>query len=172
MGTLAWHFIAREGVLRDGSPTADVERYSGSLELCESGLHASVRPIDALRYAPGAIVRRVECSGDVIHGNDKLVCTERRVLWTRDATATLYEFALWCAEQAIDREERAGRKVDPRSREAIAVKRAWLRGDATDEQVAAARSDARDAARSVAWSVAWDAQNAELERRLLALEES
>lgn len=34
--------------------------------LCESGLHASVRLLDALKYAPGPIICRVELGGTII----------------------------------------------------------------------------------------------------------
>lgn len=195
--TLAWHFLKERGKLRDGSPAADptgTERYDGKLRICEAGLHASISALDAVGVAPGAIVRRVECVGDVVSEPDKLVCTERRVLWTADAAETLHEFGCWCAERALDSEAAAGRTVDPRSRAAIAVRRAWLRGEATDATLDAASAAARDVAwvaasvvawvaarvadRDAAWDAAWDVagdaeravQSAELERRLLALE--
>ena len=70
----------------------------------------------------------------------------------------MHEFACRCAEKALSRVE----KPDPRSVEAIAVKRAWLRGEATDDELSAAWSAARsaawDAARSAARSAAWDEQ--------------
>jgi hypothetical protein len=52
--TLAWHFLAdRDGrpVLRDGSSLVmggETYRHTGPLVLCDSGLHASIRAIDAL----------------------------------------------------------------------------------------------------------------------------
>lgn len=171
--TLAWHFLKERGQLRGGSPAADpagVERFEGELRLCKAGLHASISALDALVFAPGAIIRRVECLGDVVSEPDKLVCSERRVLWTADATETLHEFACWCAERALDRQEAAGCRVDPRSRNAIAVKRAWLRGEATDATLAAASAAAREAARDAASAAERAVQSAELERRLLALE--
>ena len=70
----------------------------------------------------------------------------------------LHEFACWCAEDALSHVENA----DERSWNAIKVKRAWLRGEASDAELAvawsaawsAARSAAEDAARSAAWSAA------------------
>ncbi len=154
---LAWHFLAQRGKLRDGSPAADptgTERYDGKLRICEAGLHASISALDAVGFAPGAIVRRVECVGDMLREPDKLVCTERRVLWTADAAETLHDFACWCAERALDREEAAGRTVDPRSRNAIAVKRAWLHGEATDAELTAAGAAAGAAACAAAGAAA------------------
>ena len=63
---LAWHFVGDK--LRDGSPLPKVgkwEHYSGKLQLCNSGLHWSHDPFDALQYAPGATLCMVELDGDV-----------------------------------------------------------------------------------------------------------
>ena len=85
----------------------------------------------------------------------------------------LREFACRVASDAMDRAEARGGKVDPRSRNAIAVKRRWIKGEATDQELAAARDAAwgvalgaaldaaRDAAaalRDAAMAAAWDAQ--------------
>ena len=158
---LAWHFLPDNGELRWGKWRNRKVRpgvtyvHKGPVKLCEVGLHASVRAIDALQYAPGAIVCRVRCSDRVEHGDDKLVCGRRRVLWMADATRTLHEFAIWCAEQALSKID----NPDPRSLRALEVKRAWLDGKATNEELAAAEDAARDE------------QNTELERRLMALGE-
>ncbi len=61
----------------------------------------------------------------------------------------LHEFACRCAERALSRIE----NPDPRSLRVIEVKRAWLRGKATDEELAAAQDAAR-AARHAAWAAA------------------
>ena len=65
----------------------------------------------------------------------------------------LHEFACLCAEQALALID----NPDPRSVAAIAEKRAWLRGEITDKQLAAARAAARDAAWAAAWDAAWAA---------------
>ena len=191
----AWHFLPDDGKMRWGKwrPVRPGVTYvtRKPLVLCTSGLHASIRAIDALQYAPGALVCRVECGGEIIHGDDKLACSRRRVVWMADATRTLHEFALWCAERAL-----ALVTPDPRSLEVLRVKRLWLDGQATNTELTAARDaalaaarDARDAARDAAWAAAWaaardtawdtawdaardaarDAQNDELTRRLEAL---
>ena len=181
----AWHFINNDFTILTDSMTrplkvhqGQVLRHRGPLELCKKGLHASIKPIDALKYAPGAVVYRVECSGDVIQGDDKLVCSRRRVLWVADAERTLHEFAIWCAEEALKKVE----NPNPRDLEAIRVKKLWLDGKATNKELKAAmwaaRSDAWNAARSGAGWAAWNAargdaksnRNEELERRLLALQ--
>ena len=86
----------------------------------------------------------------------------------------LHEFACRCAEDALSRID----NPDPRSINAIAIKRRWIAGEATDEELAAARTAAwaaqaaaQDAARTaaraavraavrVARTAAWAAQAA------------
>ena len=100
---LAWHFAREDRKLRDGNSVAAGYVYTVDppLELCSWGLHASIDPLDALTYAPGPIVSRVECRGEILHGDDKLACTEREHLWVANATAVLREFARWCAMEVI-----------------------------------------------------------------------
>ena len=93
----------------------------------------------------------------------------------------LHEFACRCAERALTN----AKVEDKRSWDAIAAKRAWLRGEMTDEQLAkasatawdaawdaardAARDAAWDAARDAAWAAAWAAERAWQERELIKM---
>ena len=134
--TRAWHFVGEK--LRDGRPVpADGVklRHTGPVVICESGLHASLHPFDALKYAPGDTLCLVECGGIVAHQDDKFVCTERTIIARMDAEPLLRYFArqqaisvvhLWDAPQVV---------LD------------YLMGD----------DAARDAARGAAWGAAWDA---------------
>ena len=61
----------------------------------------------------------------------------------------LHEFACRCAEYALSFIE----KPAPRSVAAIEAKRAWLRGEISDDELAKARRTAWDAAWYSAWSV-------------------
>ena len=111
MSVLAWHFVG--DTLRDGRPVpADgvTLRHDGPLVMCESGLHASIDPFDALQYAPGATLCRVHCAVDIVKGDDKLICRERTILRRMDATELLSYFArmralsvihLWDAPQVV-----------------------------------------------------------------------
>lgn len=165
---LYWHFANDDGTLRYDLEHVTVTpglslRIDGEPVLCKRGLHASKRALDALQYAPGCTVCRVTLGGTVLHDTDKSVGTERTVVAVADATRTLHEFAIWCAEQAlalIPDDQR-----DPRSAEALRVKRAWLDGNATDEDLAAARA----AAGAAALAAAGAAQNRRLEDMLSAL---
>ena len=69
----------------------------------------------------------------------------------------LHELACKFAEQALRAERKAGRDPHPDSWKIIKVKRRWLKGKATDEQLSAARSATWSAAWSDAGSAAWSA---------------
>ena len=181
---LAWHFLRDDQKLKY-PPYTLVEvgqklTVDPPLILCNWGLHASKRAIEALRYAPGPIACRVELSGEILEDDDKVCATERTVLKMIDATNILHEFACWCAEQALLQEREAGREPDPRSWAAVDAKRKWLRGEITDSELAAAwdaawaaaraatrvaaraaaGAAASAAARTAAWDTAWDAAKA------------
>lgn len=68
----------------------------------------------------------------------------------------LHELACRCAERALSRVE----NPDPRSLRAIEAKRAWIRGEATDDELEAARAAALDAARAATHAAAWNAAEA------------
>ena len=59
------------------------------------------------------------------------------------------------AELALKRERKAGREPHPDSWNAIKIKRLWVEGKATDEELLAARS-----AVEAAWSATWSAAEA------------
>ena len=78
---LMWYFAHESRKLRYGDNRAieigKTHRIRGELALCDHGLHASKRAIDALSYAPGPIVYRVRLSGRILEGNDKACATAR-----------------------------------------------------------------------------------------------
>jgi len=156
----AWHFLSEDKRLGfDDGRLVEVGvplECEGILELCENGMHGSVRLIDAIHYAKGPIVCRVEIEGDVIEGGDKLCGRRRTVLWWLDATRILHEFACSCAEDALALVD----NPDPRSVAAIAAKRRWINGEITDYELEAARAAAADAAADAAYAArnaAWNA---------------
>ena len=98
----AWHFT--NGALRNGDPIpadGEVLRWDGDCVMCESGLHASERIIDALKYAPGNMIHRVECDGIEDTHDDKLVCRARTILWRINGETLLRDFARQCAFDVI-----------------------------------------------------------------------
>ena len=152
---LAWHFLTSDRLPEHGRrkrplKVGDVMRVKGTPILCEHGLHASERILDALDYAPGPVVCRVEVSGAIVQGDDKLAGTRRKILGMGDIETLLHEWACDVAEDVCRRAE----VLDARSLEAIACKRRWLRGESTDEELAAAMAAAWGAARAAAWGAA------------------
>ena len=154
---LAWHFVNK--TLRDGSPIPkDGEWFvwSGPIEMCRLGLHASLHPFDALQYAPGSMLCRVECQGDMQHQDDKLVCRERRIVQRHEMEQELRAFAreqalsvvhLWNAPPAVIDYLTTGDETKRDAAWAAAGAAAW----------AAAGAAARAAARAAAWAAAEDA---------------
>jgi hypothetical protein len=92
---LAWHFV--NNTLRDGSPVpADGEwlEHKGPLVMCESGLHWSMEPFDALQYAPGATLCLVEIGGEIVDVGDKGISSRRKIIARMDATELLRHFVV------------------------------------------------------------------------------
>ena len=171
---IGWHFLKEDQRLQFGERklvrVGEIISCDGALKLCENGLHASARALDALVYAPGSIVCLVELSGEILEGSegsDKVCARSRRVLAMADATETLHLFACWCAEKALC----VAGVTDERCWDAIEAKSKWLRGEISDVELAAARDvawvaraaagdAAWAAAQGVAWAAAWDAARA------------
>jgi hypothetical protein len=156
-GVLAWHFLPEDRRLRwDSREVVEVGRtlkMKGEPEVCRRGFHASRRIVDALNYAPGPILCRVEVGGTILEDDDKLVGTTRRVVAMADASPMLHLFACDLAEAVL----KAAGVTDARALGVIQAKRLWVAGDITDAEMDAARDAAWDAARDESCDEAWDA---------------
>ncbi len=145
---LGWHFVQNDKRLGYGDRrhvrVGRILKVDGPPKLCCRGLHASRRAIDALNYSVGHAICRVELGGRIIHEDDKSVGTERTVLWWLDSRLFLHEFVCRVATIAMRKEGFKGK----RSWAAINVKRRWLRGEATTDELENARYAAEDATRS------------------------
>jgi len=164
----AWHFsngyLAYDRTSEEIRAGLSLACNPDKIELCQMGFHSSYRLLDALGYAQGSTLSYCEIGGRISEDDDKNVSSIRRHLAVADITRTLHEFAIWCAEQALALVD----NPDERGLEALRVKRLWLDGKATDEELDVARAAAWDvarvaawaAARGAAWDVAWDAARA------------
>lgn len=155
----AWHFAGK--TLRDGRPLPSDNEWlihDSPAVICESGLHASRRVIDALQYAPGSTICRVTCRKIVAeHENDKFVCRERRIDWRIENSdellrsfsrkAALSVIHLWDAPAIVRQYLETGDET--------------IRDAALAAALAAAWAAAWDAERYGAWAAAWDAAWAE-----------
>lgn len=149
-GQLTWSLpIKREdGTWQPGDWMPEIE---GDLEACKNGYHlcSAVQLINWLDEG----IYEAEYDGDIIEADDKYVVRKCRLVsrvetWN-DRTARL--FACWCAEQVLPIYEKQ-RPNDDRPRKAIETARRFADGQATADEL--------DAARAVAWSAAWDTEKA------------
>jgi hypothetical protein len=106
---LAWHFLPEDCKLRhgDGRRVCKGETYSvdGNLILCKNAMHASQLASDALHYAPGPMLARVELIGEKKIDEkypDKIGARSRKELSKRvNVYKELTEFTSWCLERAM-----------------------------------------------------------------------
>ncbi|KKM07631.1 hypothetical protein LCGC14_1731950, partial [marine sediment metagenome] len=106
---LAWHFGTRSLGFGDGRRIRIGVRQRfrpanghTDLVMCECGMHASVDIFDALSYARGDIIRRVELSGRVIVDCDKICAEYRNTVLAVEGVRLLRQFACRCALDVID----------------------------------------------------------------------
>jgi hypothetical protein len=183
-----WHFLPADGFIAHGEFAGEKKKrvevgmvYSVStpLVICEWGLHASVKALDALGYAPGPIATYVRLSGEMIVGGDKMCAENREVIGMVDATDVLREFirdslvvrqphivSLFGkiglvdhadAIRALDMDHAEFGEIEKVVAAARAATRAAAWAAAWDAARAAARDAAWDAARDAARAAAWDA---------------
>ena len=153
--------------------------------LCEIGLHLAPTILDALEYAPGPVLWQVVGGGEIVHGDDKSVCTQRAyIAGGVDISDILRHFARLCALDVIhlwdappvvveylktgNESLRAAAGDAARAAGAAAKNAAWRAGRA-----AFAAGDAARAAGAAAWyagRAAWHAGDADrdAQRRRLA----
>ena len=156
--------------------------------MCESGLHASERIIDALQYAPGSTICCVEIDGEMLTESDKVCARRRKILWRIDGDEILRAFARGCALQVIHLWDapavvREYLETGDETKRVAAGAAAWAaarvaaRAAARAAAWAAARAAAWDTARgaaraaavAAAWAAAWGAQNDKLTEMVMAV---
>jgi hypothetical protein len=144
----------------DGTWTAGewTPRITGKLELCARGYHLT----DAehlVDWIVGNQLFEVELKWKILSGDDKIACRQVRLLCQIESwnDRSLRLFAVWCAREAL----KLVKEPDPRSIAACDVAEKYANGEATKEELDAARAAAwyaaRDAARAAAWYAARDA---------------
>ena len=154
-----WHFIKKGRRLGYGDgrvvKVGETLTVEGPIALCSHGLHASEDILDAVDYAPGSVLCKVELGDDFVDGGDKVVSSSRKVLELLDAEHILREFARRCALEVIHLWDAPDVVV-----RYLKTGDSTLRGAARDAARGAARGAARaasDAARDAARYAASDA---------------
>ena len=103
-----YHFTGDK--LRNGADIPAIGtwlKFSGAIIPCQSGLHMSEHPFDALKYAPGNILHKVELGGRLVsHCETKSIInkwcgSKRKIIATINAEKLLRDFARWNALQVI-----------------------------------------------------------------------
>jgi hypothetical protein len=132
--------------------------------LCARGLHGSVRILNALEYAPGPIVWRVELSGDMDVGKDKIAATRREyIAGGVNVEHILRRFARKCALDVINLWNAPNVVVQYlKTGDEDLRAAAWEASRAASRAAAgeASRAAARGASRAAAWGAAWGASQA------------
>ncbi len=164
-----WYFSAADVLPNDDGrkivigETLTVE---GEIVPCERGLHASASAYDALMYAPGPLLWRVELGGTIVaHGDpvDKFAASKRTTLAGGiDVTAALREFARWCALQVIHLWDAPDvvRQYLETGDESLRAAAAGAAGAAAWDAAREARTAAAGAAGAAAWAAAREARDA------------
>ena len=162
MTTYGWHFLYAGSRLRTGeeAPEDGVWLTTDKARICESGLHGSKHPFDALKYAPGPLLCLCEfgeIKGD--HG-DKFVSRSRRIIARMDATEMLMYFARMQALSVVHAFAAPDVVLDylmTGEDRSAAEAAAWSAEAAARSAAEAAAWSVAKSAAAVAWSVAWSA---------------
>lgn len=130
----AWRFLRlrTDRLLR----TAESNRLSDArLALTLVAPHAYTDFRRAANSGTGTTVCHLRLTGVIARGrHDRLLATHHTVLWIVPASRLLRQFAVDLAEQSLLAERAAGREPDRRLWQAIEVRRARLKGDATSKE--------------------------------------
>ena len=185
----AWHILNKERQLNYGHgeiveagkiykcefPYVYNHNTYDELTLCKAGMHGSIKPLDALTYASGPIICRVEITGKIVKGADKIVGVERKILNLFDGTDVLKKFARMCALDVVDLWDAPDIVIDYLKtgnedlRDAVMYAVMYASSAATWDASSAATCDASRVAAMYAswdasWVAAWEKQNKRLYR--------
>ena len=151
-GDATWS-LPHDGQPGDWMPEID----ESDLSLCECGYHICKENEILDWIKQDCQIFEAENAGASIEGDNKTVCSQvrltRPMAWN-DSIARL--FAADCAEHVLHFYEEKY-PDEKRPRRAIEMARRFAKGEATSDELAAARDAAWDAARDAAWDAAWAA---------------
>ena len=148
----AYHFLQADMTSSFGREPpwteGETRKVTGGLILGQWGYHSSPSPEKALQLASGPVLCLVEVDSPHPGLSDgEIQCSRRRTLLTAvNVEQELHELACRIAEDVLPLYE-ARFPGDLRPRQVIVVKRRWLKGEATYEELDAARNAARNAIR-------------------------
>ena len=168
--TSMWHIAENSGLLGHGDErlivVGETLTVAGPIFMCQRGLHACERLLDALAYANGTVICEVALGADVYTEADKSVSSSRTCIAMTTPEVgerILRNFARWCALDVahlwdMPEDVRQYLETGDESVRTAAWSAAWSAADA------AAKSASRSAAETAAWtasrSAAWTAGEA------------
>jgi len=173
-----WHIAENTCTLGHGDErlivVGETLTVAGPIFMCQRGLHACERLLDALAYANGTVICEVILGADAYTEADKSVSTSRTCIAMTTPEVgerILRNFARWCALDVAhlwDMPENVRQYLETgdESVRAAAETAAWSAADAVSRSAAWTAADAvsRAASRSAAWtasrSAAWTAGDA------------
>ena len=164
-----WHFLREDGKLRDGRKPpkpGTALTHNPPVVICKPGLHASLQSLDALGFAPGPMICRVERGGTIINHPDKLACSERTILWQYNCTDVLWHFARLCALDVIHLWDAPDVVIKFLKTGDESLRAASLAAS-RDASRAASWGASRDASWDASRAASWGAQNKRLLRLLM-----
>jgi len=137
----------------NGCPGAWMPAVEGQLRRCQNGYRLCT--IEQLPRHLESRIYEAEGQGDCIEYETEIVYRKARLLrlcggWNERSARI---FACDCAERVVHLYERE-HPDDTRPRDAISVARRYAHGEATREELGAARATAKAAARAAAWDAA------------------
>ena len=135
-----------KNTLRDGRPIPPIGEW-----FKDEG-PVSEHPFDALHYANGCMIHRVEVEGD-LKSRGKQVGRGRKILASINAKPIFREFALWCASPVIGQYLETADKIHRVEGWTKARAAAWAEG--WKAAWAARSATGWTKARSEAWETAW-----------------
>jgi hypothetical protein len=153
-----YKFIEENMKSRNGNKTWEVGKWykhEGKIKLCESGFHACLKPLEALKdYCYGEKFFIIEARGKIIKKkDDKFVASEMRLVKEINKEYVFRRFTLFCAKSCLENYNKEYPN-DNRISECIRISELYLDGKSTLEELSAAWSAAWSAAESAAWSAA------------------
>ena len=149
---------------KDGKPGEWTPKITGKLVMCDKGYHLT-DTANLLTWCQGNQLFEAEMKWKILVGDDKVACRQVRLVRQVEAwnDRNLRLFACWCV-----REYCWDKLTDERSKNAVIVSEKYANGEATKDELDAARDAAwnaardaaRAAARAAARDAAWDAARA------------
>jgi hypothetical protein len=158
---LCYRFVKDDMTSESGTMSWKINEWNkveGKIKCCESGLHASMTPLQSLNNIYGNRWFVAEYKGKIDEQDNKFCASQMRLL-KEIPIIVIKRFAIFCAKDCLKNYEKEYPN-DKRVSDAIKAAEDYLDGKINLHELSAAESAAWSAARSAAESAAWSAESA------------